>query len=297
MKYASVSFLFLIFCFGCGKKPEPPVLRMFCCETYWTVMKEETALFAGVYGVRIRLLPIGVVNAVEPAPQESETASKRRSPAPWRTRPTEQQTLIPGKVTLNVQIRELITSITDRARYGDMYLTDSSKQAELLREGAAVAVEYPFCVLTLTLLVAKDNPLQVDSVNSLLDANRRLGIVEPSLDGMGETAFHLISKYLRVSGEGRFDGRIVLFDKHVNLLAALRNQEVDAALVWEPLALEAAEFAEVIELPAEERLAVRQPLLALSMAANQAYAKRFADFLISPRGREILRIHGFTPSK
>jgi ABC-type molybdate transport system substrate-binding protein len=57
--------------------------------------------------------------------------------------------------------------------------------------------------------------------------------------------------------------------------------------------LEAAEYAEVIDLSESERQAVRQPLLALSMADKQIYGKRFADLLISPRGREIMKKHGF----
>ena len=259
-------------------------------------MKEEAAWFASVYGVRVRLLPIFIPDKEEPLLKEPETEPKRRSPAPWRTRPTERRTIAPGRIVLNSRISELIAAIADRTRYGDMYLTDSSKQAEMLHEGAAVAREYPFCVLTLTLLIAKDHPLQIDSVQSLLDADRRLGIVDPTLDGMGETAFRVISKYLRVTDEGRPDERITLFDKHDKLLTALKNREVDAALVWEPLAMGISEFAEVLELPVPEQQAIRQPLLALSMADNQDYGKRFADFLISPKGREILRKHGFSAS-
>jgi len=296
MKYAVGSLIVLLFCVGCSKKPEPPVLRIFCCEVHWNVMKEEAAWFASVYGVSVRQTPIYVPDKEEPPPKEPETDSKRRSPAPWRTKPTERRTVTPGRIVLNGRISELIAAIADRTRYGDMYLTDSSKQAEMLHEGAAVAREYPFCVLTLTLLVAKDHPLPIDSVQSLLDADRRLGIVDPALDGMGETAFRVISKYLRVPDEGRPDERITLFDKHDKLLTALKNREVDAVLVWESLAPETVEFAEVIELPATEQQAVRRPLLALSMADNQDYGKRFADFLISPKGREILRKHGFTPS-
>ena len=289
MKCFTVPFLLLVFCFGCGKKPEPPILWIFCCETYWDVMSEEAMLFSSVYGVNVQLLPIFVVEAEE----LPETAPKRRSPAPWRMRPSERRTLTPGSITVDNRITEQIRSISDRSLYGDMYLTDSSKQAEMLHEGAAVTTEYPFGTLTLTLLVAKDNPTHADSVKSLLEGDRRLGIIDPALDGMGETAFRLISTYLRTTAEGSFDERIITFDRQTKLLTALKNGQVDGILVWEPLTLKAAEFAESVELPESERRAVQQPLLALSMADNQGYGKRFADFLISPKGREILKKHGF----
>jgi len=292
MKSLALPFLFLVFCLGCGKKPEPPILRIFCSEAYWDVMGEEAALFSRVYGTSVQRFPLFVVETEEP-PKESEAASKRRSPAPWRTRPSERRVLTPGSTTVDNRIAGLIRSLSERTLYGDMYLTDSPNQAEMLHKGAAVAAEYPFCVLTLALLVAKDNPLRIGSVKSLLDAEYRLGIVDPASDGMGETAFRLVSKYLRVTAEGSPDERIIMFDRHDKLLAALKNGEIDGALVWEPLALKVMGFADAVELPESERQAVQQPLLALSMADNQGYGKRFADFLVSPKGREILKKHGF----
>ena len=291
MKYA-IPFLFLLFCLGCIGKPAPPVLRIFCCEAYWDVIGDEAAMFATVYGTRIRRVPIFVPEKEEVVPKESETEPKRRSPAPWRSRPSERRTLAPGRTVVDARITELIRSLSIRTVHGDLYLTDSPKQVEMLLEGAAVTTEYPIGALALTLLVAKDNPLRIDSVKSLFDANRRLGIIDPSLDGMGEAAFRVVSKYLRTAS-GRSDERITPFDQHAKLLAALQNEEVDAVLVWEPLALKAADYAEVVELPMEERQAIPQQLIALSMANNQGYGKRFADFLISPKGREILKNHGF----
>ena len=295
MRYFVVLVVGCVLCIGC-RKPEPPMMRIYCCEVYQDVLREEAAVFASVYNMHVRLLPIFVPEPEEPSPTESTTELKRRSPAPWRTRPSDRRTLTSGRSVVDPRIKELIRAISDRTVYGDLYLTDSPQQAELLYEETAVSREYPFCVLTLTLLVAKDNPLRIESIQSLLDAERRLGIIEPSLDGMGETAFRLISKYRRVTAEGKPDERITLFDRQAKLLKALENGEVDAVLVWEPLTLITTEFAEVVELPEEERQAVRQPLLALSTADQPGYGKRFADFLISPRGRAILKKYGFTAS-
>ena len=293
MRNVALFFFATVLLFGCGKKPEPPILRIFCCEAYWDVLGEEAAHFSAVYNVNVQRMPIFVPEPEEPI-KESETGARRRSPSQWRSRPSERQMLTLGRTVINAEILHLIQAISARTLYGDLYLTDSPKQAAMLHEGAAVATEYPFCVLTLTLLVAKGNPLRVDSIQGLLDADRRLGIVDPSLDGMGETAFRVVSKSLRVVAEGRPDERIVTFDQHRKLLASLENGEVDGVLVWAPLALPATEFAEIVELPESERQAVRQPLLALSLAENRGYVKRFADFLISPKGREILKKHGFT---
>jgi len=295
MKYFVVLIVGLVFCLGCGT-PEPPILQIYYGEVYRDVLREEAAVFANVYDMRIRLLPIFVPDSEELSITESTTESKRRSPALWRTRPNERLTLAVGRSVVDPRIKELIRAISNRTTYGDLYLTDSARQTEMLYEGAAVAEEYPFCVLTLSLLVAKHNPLRIESVKSLLDAERRLGIVEPSLDGMGEAAFRLISKYQRITTEGKPDERITPFDRHEKLLAALENEEVDAVLVWESLTWRTTEFAEIVELPEEERHAVRPPLLALSMANQQGYGKRFADFLISPKSREILKKHGFTAS-
>ena len=257
-------------------------------------MEEQATLFARTYGVQVRQMPIFVSEREAPSPKESEAEPRRRSPTPWRARPSERQALASGRSVVDGRIADLIRHISERTLPGDLYVTDSPRQAEMLYEGAAVAKEYPFCVLTLTLLVAKENPLQIDSVKGLLNAGRRLGIMDPSLDGMGEAAFRLLLEYVRIAAEGRSDEKITPFDRHSKLLKALENGEIDAALVWEPLALKTA--AGVVELPDSERLAIRQPLLALSVVDHQGCGKRFADFLISPKGREITKKYGFTAS-
>lgn len=293
MKYLAALIIALVFCLGCGKKPEPPVLRMFCCETFQDVMKEEAELFASTYGVWIAQQPIIVVEAEEPLSPSEE--GKRRSPAPWRARPSTQRALPSKASVLEPRISELIREIADRKRYGDFYLTDSPRQTELLHEGAAVAMEYPFCFLTLTLLVGKGNPLRVESVKSLLADERRLGIIDPSVDGMGETASRLISKISEIAAKDFSSVQTTMFEQHEKLLEALKNGDVDAVLLWEPLARKTVEFAETVELPEAERQTLRQPLIALSLAENHGFCRRFADFLLSPKGREILKKHGFVP--
>ncbi len=297
-------------------------------------MQDETAGFTQVYGVPIVLRPIQVRQITKPEP-----GPPRRGSAPWRSRPKTHLPMDASQVTLASPISHLITSLNTDGR-GDLYLTDSSLQIEALENSALVAHRYPCTYLTTSLLVAKGNPLQIESVKSLLDKRLTLGIVDPSVDGAGMAALAVIKRVAPDMPEDLRDALIQSFDSTEDLLEALEGGEVDAAFIWkntnpndwliQKYDMEYAErflhrieeakkrndvaalnavleeiasaiqvekaFAEFVELPAEEEgRTIDIALISLSSSLYDHYNHRFADFLISPQGKKIMRKHGFMP--
>lgn len=290
---------------GCGKK-EPVVLTCYCSETFWELMREETRAFERLYGIRIDLIPILPADLPKAAQtsEEPEREPARRSPTPWRNRPRIRQPLLSRRFSLDEGIADTIRSLGVE-RSADLYLTDSPEQLDLLKEQGLASHVYPFCYLTMVLLVPKGNPQAIGSVQDALSKRLRLGLTSPSRDGMGSVAWSIVSQTPLAALEESLDASVRFFDMQSDLLDALRNDRVDAALVWDFLIPNSAGFADVVSLSepgddetaatGRERRVMPQSLISLNTAPDEGYGKRFADFLISEQGRQILQRHGFVP--
>jgi len=245
-----------------------------------------------------------------------------------------------ARTQIHPEISLLINRIAEES-FGDLLLSDSQRHLEKLQETALTAAEFPVCYLTLTMLVPTENPHQLRSVKDVLDSNRRLGIIDPSLDGLGEASWEVLSKIVP-GGESAIPmGLVQLYERQYDLLEALEQGRIDAALVWnaasqmtfllvkyadeynadpdfEPhlreaerrrdweglharlqemrkILFEEKSFADEVPLTEnpDERKVVAVRLVVLSSTTNFGYSKRFADFMRSNQGKEILRRFGF----
>ncbi len=311
VQYMTYRIFFLaVFCaltgtVGCGEKP-PPVVVFYCSETFWPAMREASYTFQRDYRVRVVLLPIHPPDALpkpsdeaaEPAPPAPMVSTARPSPAPWRHRPQSNKFVIPEEIRLDRDIDRLITSFDD-GQPGSMYLTDSTLEQDELNKSAQILREYPFCQLTLVLLLpkaGKDTVLGVNSVKDLLEQQLQLGITDPAKDGMGLEALKVVSNYATFVSDDRLRESIRVYDRQVALLDGLKNGEVDGILVWDSYLPQTEDFAQAVELTTpEEQVNILQSLCSLRAAENDKISQRFADFLLSAQGLRILRKHGFVP--
>jgi len=325
--------------FGCAR--QTPILYIYCNETFWYVMQEEGLAFHKVYGFRVILLPIRVPRTSEGAETHVEIRDDNRTPAPWQSMPRNQRT-VPQVVEAHNRIHPEIERQIERIAaesFGDLFLSDSQKQLEKLRTTALSANDFPVCYLTLTMLVPKENPHQFRSAKEVLELNRKLGIVDPSLDGLGEASWAVLSRIVP-GGESAIPlEHVPIYERQYDLLEALEQKKIDAALVWNAtsqvnfLLVKYAEeyntkYAEylrkaerqrnreilrrvehelskilveeknfAVEVPLAENPGERQViavrLVVLGSATNYDYGKRFADFMRSNQGKEILQRFGF----
>jgi len=323
--------------FGCGSRSEPQ-LYIYCNETFWYVMQEEALFFNKLYGFQIFLVPIRAERTADKAEGGMEIGTERHGPSQWRSMPSKQTDSETPRPVLHPEIERQIESIST-AHFGDMFLSDSQKHLDKVRQSALSAKDYPVCYLTLTMLVPKENPHQFHSVKDVLSANRKLGIISPSFDGLGEASWHVLDKIVP-GGEFSIPRELVQFyERQYDLLEALEQGDIEAALVWNATSqinfllvkyadaynaqyetcmreaereqnrsklrsilmtmydqlLDERSFAEEVPLleNPEERYVVAIRLVALSSADNFGHCERFADFIRSNQGKEILRQFGF----
>lgn len=216
---------------GCAPK-ETPTLYIYCSETFWYVLQEEAVSFNRINGFRIILLPIRT-SETSTGSDSVEVSSDQRTPSPWLIRlrtQTDSQTVDP-LTTINPEIESQLQTIADKS-FGDIFLSDSHRHIEKLSTLALSTTEFPVCYLTLTMLIPKGNPHRLHSIEEVLSANRRLGIVNPSLDGLGESSWKVLSRIFLDNESAIPMERIQLFERQYDLLEALELKKIDAALVW-----------------------------------------------------------------
>ncbi|MDR2346741.1 MAG: substrate-binding domain-containing protein [Planctomycetaceae bacterium] len=265
MRLFFISFLFSFYCVvfiaGCSDKT---TLKIYCDELFWEVIWEESFQFQRVYGKQVEILRN---YPTETAPENSDSAHEQVKesyvPAPWRNMPKidygEENNNQP-KIVLNNNVTKIIFDLRETLP-GDMYLTESGLQTTILQEQSLVAREYPFCYLTMVLLVPKGNPLFIKSVRQMLDRQYRLGIAEPSITGMGNAAWDIITKInetktknnkktknKNINENENENENIKIYDTIKALLEALEQNQIDAALIWDACAKKAENYAEIVPL-------------------------------------------------
>ncbi|MDR2757733.1 MAG: substrate-binding domain-containing protein [Planctomycetaceae bacterium] len=236
--YLFLTVLFFIaFSVGCWRKNEPVVLNFYCSETFWHVMQEEALAFQQIYGVQTVLIPISLPtqNDQLQSDQQSSNTSTQTSPL-GKNRSKNQSSFQNGNnsnIVLDTKIASLIDDLSNN-RQGDIYLTDSSLEMDRLKSFLLATHEYPFCFLTMTLCVPKGNPLQIYSVRDVFEKQLLLGITSPSKDGSGFVAWNILSDTLDDLKKTDIQKELVhQFDRQYDLLEALENEKIDAALVWD----------------------------------------------------------------
>ena len=227
---ATLLLLCTVTFFGCGPR-RVPMLYIYCNETFWYVMQEEALVFNRTFGFRVILIPIRAPHTSEEMQGAVEINGDKRTPvpAPWRSMPGTQTTQ--QRTQIHPDIERQIERIAEDS-FGDLFLSDSQWHQEKLQQTALSANKFSVCYLTLTMLVPRDNPHQFRSVKDVLDSNRLLGIVDPSLDGLGETSWTVLGRIVS-GGESAIPMDIVqVFERQYDLLEALEQGQIDAALVW-----------------------------------------------------------------
>ncbi|MDR0522415.1 MAG: substrate-binding domain-containing protein [Planctomycetaceae bacterium] len=234
---------------GCGSRELPP-LYIYCNETFWYVMQEEAAVFSRLYGFQIIMLPVGSRdagseesgNADHHAENNAETGveingrtSPNQPPVPWQSMPKRVMESVVNRdpqAQIHPDIDKEIDGIAISG-LGDLFVTDSKKQVMKLQKSALSAGAFPVCYLKLVLLVPKGNPHQFKSAKEVLDARRKLGIVDPSLDGLGEKSWEMIHRLSPGHPPEVSADLIKMFSRQYDLLEALEKKEIDAALAWD----------------------------------------------------------------
>ncbi len=168
---------------------------------------------------------------------------------------------------------------------GDEYYTRKAREQGLARTSRPVAAFVP------VIMVGEGNPRGIESVEDLAGEGLNLGLADERTAAIGRLARMIFEK--NSVPPGKIEENLVYDSVTVHDLAtSVELGHIDAAVVWEPVALR-YENADIVHIPEEKNIISPIPLAVLSCSENVPAAEKFMDFVLSERGREIFRKHNY----
>jgi molybdate transport system substrate-binding protein len=192
-----------------------------------------------------------------------------------------------GSNTLRVQI--------EQGAYADVFASANEEHLQALLRQGYVDESIVFAKNRLVIVVPESNPAGIESVEDLR-GDVKLVIANEAVPA-GRYAREALYNLEALYGEGFAEevlSRVVSLEDSVKgVLSKVAMGEADAGFVYATDALAARGKVEVIELPSEAGVEPSYYVGVLSHSKNEEAAQEFINFLFSPRGKEILRKHGF----
>lgn len=184
-----------------------------------------------------------------------------------------------GSDALATQIRE--------GGHADVYATASARYAEALAAKDLIEDPRVFATNRLVLIVPRDNPARIDSLEDLVVPGVRLAIGAPGVP-VGDYARRLLDE----SGARAALDNVVTEEQDVKgVMGKVAAGEADAGFVYATDVAAAGEDVKGIALP--EAGPVRYVIAAVAESENRSAARRFMAHVLGDRGRRALRSAGF----
>lgn len=182
--------------------------------------------------------------------------------------------------------RVQLTQDADLFMPGDVWYVDQLQQKTgLVESRAKVALFVP------VIIVRKGNPKNIRNLGDFYRRDVKAGIGDITEKGprVGQICPDLFRKQ---------DLDVTKLDAmHAMTVTELGNWvatgHVDAAVVWRAIAMNKAAELDIVEIPEKQNIISEVVIALMKNSRRKADAKKFMDFVVSPRGREILKNRGY----
>ena len=170
---------------------------------------------------------------------------------------------------------------------GDVWYVDElDRQAGLIVDKTAVAYFVP------VILVKKGNPRGITALSDLFDENVRVGLGGAEACQIGRLSTKLLANNALDRADLARGSKTPMESLTVNELGMwVENSKVDAAIVWDAIAMNYADSCDMIEIPLDKNIISRVVIGMMTTAKHPAEARKFIAFLTSDAGQKILRDH------
>ena len=182
---------------------------------------------------------------------------------------------------------ELAYQITEGAPVDVFASADVDNMTRVEGTGRLVEPSAVFATNYLEIIVEKGNPLEVRSINDLNQPNLLFITASPEVP---------IGKYAaQVLDNAGVDIAPVSYEKDVSMiLTKVRIGAADAGIVYHSTVVAANGLVDSVPIADELNVVARYPIGIIDTSKDTASAQLFVDFVLSERGREILKEQGFS---
>ena len=190
----------------------------------------------------------------------------------------------------------LLISKIKATKSGDLYMPGDAEYVDIAAKEGLVASRRDVCYFVPVILVRKDNPKGIKSLADLAKPGIQLGLGDPRACAVGQVSERIFAKN-KIPLES-IQKNLTFNAVTVNELGLqLKVGRLDAVIVWDAIAAQYADSADVVAIPTENNVVSRVPIAVLACSKQGELAKQFADFLASDRGRAIFRKHHYTTDR
>ena len=142
------------------------------------------------------------------------------------------------------------------------------------------------------LLVRKGNPKNIRTLADLVKPGVRLGLGNPAACQVGRLTQKMFAK--NGLDPEAIKANTTFSSGTVNELGVrIRTQSIDAAIIWDAVARQFSRDADIIPIPAEQRVLSPVAIGLLSYSGDKPLARQFMQFLAAD-GKDIFRRHHYT---
>lgn len=174
------------------------------------------------------------------------------------------------------------------SRRGDLFFPGDLWYVELAEKEDLVASKAMICYFVPVILVPKGNPKQIRTLADLARPGLRLGLGDPRACQVGRACEAIIAK--NKLDAAAIQKNLVFSSVTVNELGVqLKAGGLDATIVWDAVAAQYADSADVVPIPAAENEVSRVAIGVLKTSVQPDRAEEFVKFLQSPEGQAIFK--------
>lgn len=177
------------------------------------------------------------------------------------------------------------------SKKGDAYIPGELFYIEQARKRGFIAKARTVARMATVVIVQKDNPKNIRTLNDLTRPGLRVGIGDPEAVAVGRAASECLVKAGLLK---QVQQNVVMSALNVvELGIGVKLKHLDAAIVWDATAHLFEGEVERIDMPDECRVDSPIPVGLLTFSAQPDAAERYLDFLASDDAAKVFRKHGY----
>jgi molybdate transport system substrate-binding protein len=196
------------------------------------------------------------------------------------------------KVVTDYAGSEVLISKIKLARRGDLYMPGDKHYVELAAQEGMILSQQSVCYFVPTILVRKDNPKNIHSLQDLLSDGLKLGFGDAKACAIGRKTKQIFAKN-NIAWED-IEKNVAFQSLTVNELGMqIQAGSLDAVIVWDAIARYYSEHGMEVPIPVEKNVISTVNIGILTFTKDHSLAEEFVKFAASPRGQNIFKQHNF----
>jgi molybdate transport system substrate-binding protein len=179
------------------------------------------------------------------------------------------------------------------SRQGDLYMPGDERYIDRAEELKLAASRKSICYFVPVIMVQEGNPKKIQGLADLTKEGVKLALGDPEACAIGKVTVQIFKK----NGIPPEDYRpnVAFSSLTVNELGVqVKTGHADATLVWDAIAAQYPDSADVVAIPNEQNVISHVAIAVLKCSTQPQMATRFADFLSGDHAQAIFKKYDFT---